>query len=121
MENLRPPWKPGESGNPKGRPRRLISALVKELREQGFENVTAGRLIEVYEMLLGLPASKLKEIMQDEDQPVILKVLIKGLTGPKGVDVLEKMLDRAHGKAKQVVEIDGIREKVQELFPFGKD
>lgn len=35
--NLRPPWKPGKSGNPKGRPRgsvSLVSALKRELRRR---------------------------------------------------------------------------------------
>lgn len=120
MDNLNPPWQKGQSGNPRGRPRKLFSDLAKELKEQGYENVTPSRLVEAYEMLIGLPASKLKEIMQDEDQPVVFKILIKGLTSSKGVDVLERILDRAHGKARQIVEIDNLREKVQALFPFGE-
>lgn len=32
IENLRPPWKPGESGNPSGRPKRIyISDIYAEL------------------------------------------------------------------------------------------
>ena len=35
LENLRPPWKPGESGNPSGRPKRMsISDIYAELLER---------------------------------------------------------------------------------------
>lgn len=34
-ENLRPPWKPGESGNPKGRPKgRSITDRLRQIVEQ---------------------------------------------------------------------------------------
>lgn len=110
-ENLKPAWQKGQSGNPKGRPKKLFSEMAKELREQGYESVTPARLVEAYEMLLALPADKLKEIMQDDNQPVIFKVLIKALTGSKGIDVIEKMLDRAHGKPKQTSYIGGIEDE----------
>lgn len=87
--------------NRKGRPPKLFTSLVKDLREQGYESITPTRIKEAYEMLLALPQSKLKEIMEDDHQPVIFKVLIKALTSQRGVEVIDRMLDRAHGKPNQ--------------------
>ncbi|GIV35442.1 MAG: hypothetical protein KatS3mg031_2977 [Chitinophagales bacterium] len=122
MDNLNPPWKKGESGNPKGRPRKLFTDMARELKAQGYENVTAPRLIEAYEILLGLPEEKLKEIMTDKDQPVLFKILIKGMISSKGYELIEKMLDRVHGKPRQSIDISAdMRESVKKLFPFGKE
>jgi hypothetical protein len=40
QRGLRPPWKPGESGNPAGRPRRkpLTDALIRILRERTWDS-----------------------------------------------------------------------------------
>lgn len=35
LENLRPiPWKPGQSGNPKGRPKQSLTALLRKAAEK---------------------------------------------------------------------------------------
>jgi hypothetical protein len=45
IENLRPPWKPGESGNPSGRPRRTaISEIYAELLEMPLPEELRNRL-----------------------------------------------------------------------------
>ena len=37
-ENLKPPWKPGESGNPKGRPKgsKNLATIVRDLEDENF-------------------------------------------------------------------------------------
>jgi hypothetical protein len=104
-KNLKKPWQKGESGNVKGRPRKLFSDIAAELKAKGFQEVNAARINEAYQMILGLPLSELKSLMTDADAPVVLKVLIKQLTGSKGFDAIEKILDRAHGKPKQVTSL----------------
>lgn len=81
IQNLTP-FKPGQSGNPKGRPKKL-PALDKLLAE-----------------VLGSP--------DDDDSPAkeILEALAK--RAKKGdTRAAEIILDRAYGKAKQHIEIEG--------------
>lgn len=106
-KQIKPRWKKGESGNPKGRPKKLFKQLADELSKEGYERVTAQQVRESIEMILGLDEQALKRIQADPDQPVLFKILIKGMAGKRGVETIEKMLDRVHGRPTQVNELRG--------------
>jgi len=44
---------------------------------------------------------------QDPKSPMSLRIVAKGMLNAKGWEVLEAMLDRAHGKPKQSVDHSG--------------
>ena len=101
----------GESGNPKGRPRIIFTQLAEEWKKNGVQRATPARVVETYEFLLGLTDAEIQEIADGTDEtnkyPVIVRIAAKELTGNRRQDILERMLDRAHGKAVQRQELSG--------------
>ena len=98
------PFKPGESGNPDGRPPLLLSTIVAELRAKGYERATAGTVADAFETLLNVPEDVLKTMVGDPKAPMSVRIVGKAMLTAKGWEVLQAMLDRAHGKAKQAID-----------------
>ena len=90
-----------------GRPPLLLSTIVKELRAKGYERATAGTVADAFETLLNVPEDVLAEMVKDKTKPMSLRIVGKAMLTAKGWEVLQAMLDRAHGKAKQQVEQTG--------------
>lgn len=93
--------------NRKGRPPKLMTTLVRELKKEGHERATAATVAETIEYLIALPQEKLVELGKDEGQPMSVRIIIKQLLGAKGFEALSAVLDRAHGKARQQMEHTG--------------
>jgi hypothetical protein len=55
--------------------------------------------------LLNIEESKLKEMLADSKQPMLIRIIIKNMLGGKGFDIIEKMLDRSIGKPTQKEEV----------------
>ena len=96
----------GETGNPNGRPPLLLSTIVAELRAQGYERATAGTVADAFETLLNVPEDVLTEMVKDKTKPMSLRIVGKAMLTAKGWEVLQAMLDRVHGKAKQAVALE---------------
>ena len=92
-------WKKGESGNPKGRPRLLVSSVIKQMEDKGVESISQADVKATFLMLLNLEIPEIEEMVKDTRQPVIVRIVGKEMLGGKGFDIIEKMLDRAMGKA----------------------
>ena len=90
----------------KGRPPRLVSSVLKELQEKGHERVSKSAVRDVYEYLIGLNKEELTKLSKDKKTPMLFSVIAKEIIGKKGFEVIERMLDRAHGKASQSNEIE---------------
>lgn len=99
---------PGESGNPAGRPKQLMSTIVADLKKAGYERVSAAEILEVTELLMNLPTEELREIQNDKAKPLSIRVVAGSMLSKKnGFNVLQTMLDRAHGKSKQQLDLTG--------------
>ena len=96
--------------NRKGAPPKTMTLVLKELKAAGYERVTPAMVVEAYEILLGLPEAKIKEIILDPAQMMSLRIVGKAMLSVKGGEMLEKMLDRAHGKATQKTEVKEVQE-----------
>ena len=96
----------GETANPRGRPPLLLSTIVAELRSQGYERATANQVADAFETLLNVPEDVLTEMVKDKAKPMSLRIVGKAMLTAKGWEVLQAMLDRAHGKAKQAVALE---------------
>ena len=84
-----------------GRPPLLLSTIVAELRAKGYERATAGTVADAFETLLNVPEDVLKTMVGDPKAPMSVRIVGKAMLTAKGWEVLQAMLDRAHGKAKQ--------------------
>ena len=91
----------GETGNPHGRPPKLLSTIVEELRAQGYERATSSVVVDAFETLLNVPEEVLADMVKDKAQPMSLRIVGKAMLTAKGWDVLQAMMDRVHGKPKQ--------------------
>jgi len=101
---------PGETGNPNGRPKKLVSSLIAQLKEEGYEGVTNGQISDVISLLLNLEKDRVKQLAEDAKQPIYVQRISRRLvtaTDKEIGDFIDKQLDRAHGKPKQVQEFTG--------------
>lgn len=110
------PFKKGQSGNPKGRPVKVFSAIIAEMKERGIEPATPSNVSDVFQYLLSLPLSEVIKIAgtpkEENDLPAIMRIAAKELLGKRGLEVLREMLDRANGKPKQSVDMTTGGEKL---------
>jgi Family of unknown function (DUF5681) len=97
IENLRPPWKPGESGNVSGRPRRLpISERYAAIAELPVPDYLPGAL------KLSPAEKKVVKTYGDALALNQFRAAIKGKT-----DAAREIADRLEGRSRQAVEVSG--------------
>lgn len=87
-----------------GRPPLLLSTIVAELRAEGYERATANQVADAFETLLNVPEDVLANMVKDKHKPMSLRIVGKAMLTAKGWEVLQAMLDRAHGRAKQAID-----------------
>jgi hypothetical protein len=67
-----------------------MSGVLKELTAAGYERVTMAMVVEAYEILMGLPEAKIKEMITDSQQIMSLRIVGKAMLSTKGSEMLEK-------------------------------
>lgn len=126
-ENLIP-FKKGQSGNPKGRPRLLVSSVIKEMEGMGVEKVSQEQVKDAFLRLMNLEIDEVSKKMKDKTQPALIRIVGKAMLSGKGFEIIERMLDRAIGKAEEAVTItneislENLSKKEQDLLlKIGED
>jgi len=101
--------------NKKGRPKKLVSGINDMLQKQGYKPVSNSEVKDAYLTMLNLPLSKIMEIakVENDDYPTLYKLVAKELSGKRGQEMLEKLLDRSVGKPDQKIQV----QQEQPLFP----
>lgn len=84
-----------------GRKKKLVSTITEELRKEGFDTASPENVKRLYETFLNLTEEKLRELFADAEQPILVKILVKSILSDKAFEVVESIIDRAHGKATQ--------------------
>lgn len=97
----------GDVLNPKGPTPKLLSTITAELKAKGYERATSNQVADAFETLMNVPQNELADMVKDEKAPMSLRIVGKAMLTAKGWEVLQAMLDRAHGKAKQQLEHSG--------------
>lgn len=97
----------GDVLNPKGRPKKTIGALLDKLKDAGYKPAKPQDIVDTYEHLMTLDEAELKKAVEDKTQPMLVRIVGKAMLSGKGYDVIERMIDRAHGRSKQPIEHDG--------------
>ena len=100
VANLKP-CKPWETANPNGRPRKGISLINKQLADKWYDPATKQDIEANYMSLLQLGKSELENMLWDDANPMLIRILCENMLSWKWFDVIEKMLDRGIGKAVQ--------------------
>ena len=94
----------GETANPNGRPRRIVSQIIADLKAGGAEVVSPANVADAISVLIGLSKNELTELGQDTTAPVLIQRTAHRLASSSDKDwdfVIKDNLDRAHGKATQ--------------------
>ncbi len=101
-KNIKPRWKKGESGNPKGRPPDMLGKKMRQL--------TAEEFAEIANLIIKGSIEELRAIARDDSQSA-LRVMIAAVavkTISKGdMHALDILLNRLVGRVKEQVEISG--------------
>ena len=91
-----------ENINKGGRPKKLVSHINENLKAEGYEPVTNSQLKECYLQILNLPFERVKEMSQmDGNFPLLYKLVAGEMIGKRGLEMLDRLLDRAIGKPQQ--------------------
>ena len=93
--------------NRKGRPPKLLTTIVKQLKEKGYERVTHTTVVESFEILLNIPEDEIKAMIADKKAPMSIRIVGKAMLSAKGFEILQAMYDRAHGKSHQSMDLSG--------------
>ena len=91
--------------NRNGRPRKMIADVIDELEKQGIKPATKPDIQDIYMRLINVEIPELEQIVKDQTQPVLVRIVGKNVLSGKGFDIIEKMLDRSIGKAEQKTDI----------------
>lgn len=97
----------GETANPNGQPKKTIRLVNDELKKEWYEMATRADIESAYVGMVWLPKRRLFELQHDPSQPMLIRIVAKSLLSGGWFDVLERVLDRAIGKAKQPLEHSG--------------
>ena len=92
----------GQSGNPKGKPRITVSYFVKEIKEKGYEVPSAEDITKSWLAISALPEKEIKDILADVERPMQLRIIAKGVLDKKGIDVVERIVNRAYGTTQKI-------------------
>lgn len=105
VDNLQP-FKPGESGNPNGRPRKMVSQVLKDLDDAGIEHVTKEQVRGAIEVLLNCQKDDLMQYANDESHSTLIRIVARHLIKAGDNERLFNMLlDRAFGRPDSSVDL----------------
>lgn len=117
QQNIDPhKWKKGQSGNPKGRPRKL-ETVMRDIPPEAQQ-----RIFSVLHQALKLPDEKAaREFVEKEDlgdYGFLLKIVLRSLAGKNGWQTACDILDRLFGRPKQSTDMD-VKGDLDFTFKFG--
>lgn len=113
MKRVKPPhgrgmlvqMEKGETLNPKGRPTKFVSTLLKEFEKEGIERVTLQQVIGLIETMLNKSHDELVKIGDNSQGSVASRIIARHLVRAQNKEqIAEWLLSRAFGKPKEIVE-----------------
>ena len=122
IENLTP-FKKGQSGNPNGRPKKLYSDHIADLKAKGYQAPTKSEYFEMVGLLLSMQEDDLKDFAQDKQRPYWVRLIVIDMNSKA---TRQKMMsdyrDWLFGRAQQQVDhTSGGDKMVAPVIVFPKD
>lgn len=106
-------FKSGQSGNPNGRPKKLYSDHIADLKKKGYAPPTRTEYFEMVGMLLSMTEDDLKDFAQDRERPYWVRLIIIDMNSK---NTRQKMMadyrDWLFGKAQQSIDHTSQGEKL---------
>lgn len=95
-------FKKGQSGNPKGRPKRSLTTMLLEAKKQGFEEVSREDIMAYVRVCLSKDSDELKEAMK-EKRPIAAQLGEQMISNALKGNLSEKRVffDMVFGKPKE--------------------
>lgn len=90
--------------NRTGANRKTLSSVNKQLEEAGLERVKLSDIIQLYELLFNATEEELKQLSDDKNVAMTIRIVIKEMLSKNGFDVIEKVIERAFGKVKSDID-----------------
>ena len=95
----------------RGRKPLIFTEIFQAFKEEGYEEATQEHIIRTYQQMLALPLSKIIEIAgspkDDNGFPSVMRLMARSLLDTKkSSEVIEKMLNRAHGTPRSSVDMN---------------
>ena len=94
--------KKGQVNNPKGRPRSTIRTMIQEFQDAGLIVPTNEEIGKMYLYIATLNEEELGALMKDKSRPMMTRIIAKGVLGKKGLDVVDKIVNRAYGSQQHI-------------------
>ncbi len=91
--------------NKTGANRKSIASVNVDLEANGYKAASKQDIIDCYLRLINIDLKELGDMVKDEDQPAMIRIVGKAILSGKGFDVIEKVLDRGIGKADNKVDV----------------
>jgi hypothetical protein len=104
--------------NMKGRPPKLLNHINDELKAEGFAAVSETNIVEAYAILLNLSEARIIKLKDSKETPYYFRKVIAYMGSNRGMEMLDRILDRAFGRVMQRQQIDSTVTVVPE--PSGK-
>ena len=103
LDNLKKGMIPkGKTGNPKGRPRSTIRTMIKDFEDAGLVVPSNEEIGKMYLYIATLNEEELKKLLNDKDLPMMTRIIARGILSKKGLDVVDKIVNRAYGNQQHI-------------------
>jgi len=94
--------KKGDVLNPKGRPRKTIRTMISDFEKAGLIVPSNDEIGKMYLYIATLNEKELSELLHDKEQPMMVRIIAKGVLSKKGLDVIDRIVNRAYGQQQHI-------------------